>query len=65
MLGIRLDKFDLKKKKSHPLGGPIEICLFNAGGNANGGVIGGCSIYYWPRRDGQRWTVDFLGERDP
>jgi hypothetical protein len=65
LLGIRLDKFDLKEKKSHPFEGPIEICLFNAGGNANGGIIGGCSIYYRPRRDGQRWTVDFLGERDP
>jgi hypothetical protein len=65
VLGIRLDKFDLKDPKSGPLEGPIEICLFNTGGGANGWVIGGCSVYYRPRRDGKRWTVECLGLIDP
>jgi hypothetical protein len=65
VLGIRLDKFDLKEKKSDPFEGPIEVCLFNAGGSANGAVIGGCSVYYQPQRAGKRWTVKLLGFRDP
>jgi hypothetical protein len=65
ILAIRLDKFDLKAKKSGPLEGPIEVCLFNAGGDANGAVIGGCSVYYEPKRKGKGWIVDCLGVLDP
>src|SRR5262249_5700772 len=46
VLGIRLDKYDRKEKKPDLLGGPIQICLCNAGGTANGAVIGGCLAWY-------------------
>ena len=65
LLGIRIDKFDLKGKAEGLLSGPIEICVYNAGGSANGGVIGGCSIYYVPKRVGKRWTVECQGLLDP
>jgi hypothetical protein len=65
VLGIRIDKFDLKQKSSGFFNAPIEICLFNAGGSANGGVIGGCSVYYAPKRVGKRWTVECEGLMDP
>ena len=65
ILGIRLDKFDLKQKKAELFNSPIEVCLFNAGGSANGAVFGGCSVYYSPKRIGQRWAVELLGVNDP
>ena len=65
VLGIRLDTFNLKQKKVEPLNTVIEICLFNAGGSANGSVIGGCTISYAPRRIGKGWTVKCVGVRDP
>lgn len=58
VLGIRLDKFDLKQKTSQPFDTPIEVTLFNAGGSANGGAIGACHVYYEPKRVGKRWTVE-------
>jgi hypothetical protein len=64
-LGIRLDKFDLKQKEAKLEDAPIEVCLFNAGGTGNGGVIGGCTVYYLPRRVGKRWTVECQGTIDP
>ncbi len=60
ILGIRLDKFDLKQKKSDLFNAAIEVCLFNAGGSANGAVNGGCSVYYEPKHIGKRWTVEFI-----
>jgi hypothetical protein len=36
VLGLRVDKFDLKQKKSDLFDAPIVISLFNAGGSANG-----------------------------
>lgn len=60
VLGMRLDKFDLKQQKP-----PIEVSIVNAGGSANGGVIGGCSVYFVPKRVGNRWTVEFNGLIDP
>src|SRR5262249_12584932 len=63
--GIRLDKFDLKQKKSDPFNGPIEVCLLNPGGTANGAVGGGCTVYYVPKRVGEQWTVEFDGLVDP
>ena len=62
ILGIRIDKFDLNQiKREHP----IEVSLFNAGGSANGAVIGGCLVYYSPKRMGNRWVVECLGLLDP
>jgi hypothetical protein len=65
VLGIRLDKCELKEGKARPSGleGPIEICLFNAGGLANGDEAGGCSVIYDLKRVGKRWTVECLGFR--
>ena len=63
VLGIRLDKFELKELKALPAGpdGPIAVCVYNAGGSANGAIGGGCSIYYQTERVGKRWTVEQLG----
>jgi hypothetical protein len=65
VLGIRLDKFDLKQKKADLSNAPLEICIINAGGSANGAVIGGCLVYYAPKREGDRWTVECVGAIDP
>ena len=65
VLGIRLDKVDLKQMQAGLFDAPIRVCLFNAGGSANGGVIGGCSVYYEPKRVGKRWTVSYQGLLDP
>jgi hypothetical protein len=61
ILGIRLNKFDLKQKKADLGDAPIEISLINAGGSANGAVIGGCQVYYEPKRVNIRWTVECVG----
>jgi hypothetical protein len=58
VLGIRIDKFDLQQKENDFMDTPIEICLFNAGGWANGGVMGGCTLYYIPKRVGMDWKVE-------
>jgi hypothetical protein len=65
ILGIRLDRFDLGQKKAELFNTPIQVCLFNAGGSANGGVIGGCLVYYAPNRAGKRWTVECTGWVNP
>lgn len=65
VLAIRVDKFDLKQKKSELFDTPIEVCVFNGGGSANGAVIGGCSVYYTPKRVNKRWTVECAGLLDP
>jgi hypothetical protein len=65
ILGIRLDKFDLGQKKADRFDNPIQVCLFNASGSANGDVIGGCCVYYTPNRAGKRWTVECTGWVDP
>src|SRR5207249_891977 len=61
VLGINLGKFDLKQKKSEVFDTPIQISIFNAGGSANGAVIGGCIVHYVPKRVGKRWIVEFKG----
>jgi hypothetical protein len=65
VLGIRIDKFDLKQKKVSEFDTPIEICIVNAGGGANGDVIGGCRIYYVPKRVKGHWIVENRGLLDP
>jgi hypothetical protein len=65
VLGIRLDKFDLKQKKADVLDAPVHVVLCNAGGDANGAVIGGCQVYYLPHRAGKGWTVELVGINDP
>jgi|GEM_PF-2593662 len=66
--GVRIDKFvpdeeeedDLAKLIFHA---PVEVTIMNASGNK--GVIGGCSVYYKPKRDGRNWIVEFMGANDP
>jgi hypothetical protein len=67
MLGIRLDKFKPQEKKPARSfnGGPIEVVLYNAGGSANGAVIGGCFVSFAPVLKGKKWGVEFLGAFDP
>ncbi|MCI0638799.1 MAG: hypothetical protein L0Y72_09840 [Gemmataceae bacterium] len=65
LLGIRLDKFDLTQKKAGHFDAPIEVVIFNAGGSANGGVIGGNRVYYLPRKMGKKWVAEFAGSIDP
>jgi hypothetical protein len=65
LLGISLTKFRLDQKKAVFRDAPIEVVISNFGGTANGAVIGGCTVYYAPRREGKRWAVDCLGSFDP
>jgi hypothetical protein len=60
VLGIRLDKFDLKQKESDP-NAPIEICLFDAGGT----TIGGYWVSYTAKRVGMKWVVECFERLDP
>ena len=65
VLGIRIDKFDLKQKKTSLFDTPIEVSLSNVGGSDNGAVIGGLLIHYVPNRVGKRWTVECEGFHRP
>jgi hypothetical protein len=69
VLGISLERFDLKAKEpaDELLGtdAPIQITIFNAGGAANGGVIGGCHVGYTARQMGKRWVVEMVSAFDP
>jgi hypothetical protein len=58
MLGIRIDKLDLGQKEPGLFRESIEITLMNAGGTKNGGIMGGCSVYYIPARKGDSWVVE-------
>lgn len=57
VVGIRLDRFDVGNNDGTE---KIKICLSNAGGTANGPVIGGCSVTYEPIREGKHWKVRFV-----
>jgi hypothetical protein len=67
VLGISISKFDLNHKESPGklFDTPIEVEIYNAGGSANGGVIGGCTVYYKVKRLHNRWTVEWYGVLDP
>lgn len=65
LLGIRLDKFDLTQKNVGHFDAPIEVVIFNAGGSANGAVIGGNRLYYAPKKEGKKWVVVLVGGNDP
>jgi len=65
VLGIRIDKFDLTQRQRGLHNVPIVVTLFNAGGSSNGGVIGGCNVFYVPKRVGKRWKVECEGYLDP
>jgi hypothetical protein len=65
LLGIRIDKFDLNQKEHGMLDAPIVVTIMNVGGCKNGGILGGCFIYYVPERVGDKWTVACVGSLDP
>jgi len=57
VLGIRVDQFHAEKKADGTRSASIIICLFNAGGSANGAVAGGCFVTYTVERAGKSWKV--------
>ncbi len=66
LLGVRIDKFSEKNKEQDKLlDSPIEVTILNAGGNKNGAVIGGCSVYYRPKQIDGKWAVQFEILGDP
>lgn len=56
LLGIRLDRYDDSGKD--PAHAVLTITLVNAGGNANGTAIGGCTIRYAVRSTDKGWVVE-------
>lgn len=66
LLGVRLDKFaEQEEKKDQLFEAPIEVTILNAGGSKNGAVIGGCSVYFHPKRVGGKWVVKLAASFDP
>jgi hypothetical protein len=68
-LGIRIDVFDLSKRPEAHIpagdrGAPVAVTIYNAGGHGKEAVIGGCSVYYLPKRQGNKWIVKCLGADD-
>lgn len=64
LFGLRIDKFHLGQE-AMPFNSPIEVTILNAGGSKNGGVLGGCSVYYSPKRCGDKWAVEIDMVSDP
>jgi hypothetical protein len=63
LLGIRVDKFqELQKDNAGPI---LLVTLFNAGGSANGAVVGGCTVRYGARSKEKGWTVELAEPLDP
>jgi hypothetical protein len=70
LLGIRIDKFSEEEAEQAGLfDDPIAVTVMNAGGDWNGdeigAIIGGCSVYYNPKRVDSEWIVEFGGAMDP
>ena len=65
VLGVRIDRFEPGAKAQGLFDAPIAVCLFNAGGSANGAVIGGCTVYYVPKRVDGKWVIEYAGSLDP
>jgi hypothetical protein len=58
VLGIRIEKFDLTQKEIDFGDTPVEICLFEAGGEPIGFALRGCTLHYIPKRVGMEWKVE-------
>lgn len=56
---------NLKQKDVGLFKAPIEITILNGGGTKDGIIMGGCSVYYVPNREGDHWTVKYSGSLDP
>jgi hypothetical protein len=70
VLGLRLDKFsknspDADSEFEGFFNGPIQLTMFNAGGTANGAVIGGCNIWYAVQNVDGKWIAECRGLLDP
>lgn len=65
VLGIRIDQFHEEKMADGSRNAAVWLCLFNAGGAANGGVVGGCSATFSAKLVGKTWKVKCLGLDDP
>ena len=65
LLGIRIDKFSIDKTEVELFRETIVITVMNAGGTKNGGIIGGCSVYYVPVRKEGGWVVESTRLEDP
>jgi len=69
VLGIMLYHFEFPPKPDMPPDPvhdwPVTVCLFNAGGAANGGADGGCLVYYSFKRSQRGWQVEFQGKHRP
>ena len=51
LLGIRVDHYE-------PATHGVTVTLVNAGGSANGAVIGGCTIHYTAHKTDKDWVVE-------
>jgi hypothetical protein len=66
LLGIRIDKYyDDDKERAEIFRSSVAMTILNAGGSKNGGVIGGCSVYYTPKQVDGKWVVECEGSVDP
>jgi len=66
-LGVRIDKyFNENEKTARIIRHPVAVTILNAGGYRGGIiVVGGCSVYYRPKKVGGKWVVEFEGAMDP
>jgi hypothetical protein len=56
VLGIRIDSYqEANQTNTNPM---VTATLFNAGGTANGEVIGGCTLRYTMRQNNDTWSVE-------
>jgi hypothetical protein len=63
LLGIRLDQSP-DANKENPTNA-ITVTLVNAGGSANGAVLGGCTIRYIAKPGAKGWVVELAEPRMP
>jgi hypothetical protein len=56
LLGIRIDKYEWPDDETGSYS--ITVSLVNAGGNANGAVVGGCTLRYTARPLEKGWAVE-------
>jgi hypothetical protein len=67
ILGIRIDRLDFAGERQRPNspGAPLQITVLNAGGVGTQAVMGGCVVYYNPKKHNAKWSVEFACASDP
>jgi hypothetical protein len=60
LLGLRVDQFQQAAKESEP--STLTVTLINAGGSANGAVVGSCTLRYSARSSEKGSTVELLDD---